>query len=144
MKKIGCFFGTFDPIHNGHLKLVDFFVNKTDIDEVWIIISPLNPFKSKSLTTKEDRFKMAEVSLINKKNIRISKIEFLMTKPNYTINTLNELSTKNPENNFLVPNINSRSQKLKTSNETMSDTSISVTPFIAYLHFHIMIGKVKL
>ena len=102
MKKIGCFFGTFDPIHNGHLKLIDFFVNETDIDEVWIIISPLNPFKSKSLTTKEDRFKMAEVSLINKKNIRISKIEFLMTKPNYTINTLNELSTKNPENNFVL------------------------------------------
>ncbi len=102
MKKIGCFFGTFDPIHNGHLKLVDFFLNKTDLDEVWIIISPLNPLKSKSVRTKEDRFKMAEISFMNKKNIRISKIEFLMNKPNYTINTLNELSIQNPENNFVL------------------------------------------
>ena len=102
MKKIGCFFGTFDPIHNGHLKLVNFFISKTDLDEVWIIISPLNPLKSESIRTKEDRFKMAEISLMNKNNIRISKIEFLMTKPNYTINTLNELSKQNPENNFVL------------------------------------------
>ena len=91
MKTIGCFFGTFDPIHNGHIKLIDFFVNETDLDEVLIIITPLNPLKSKSITTKEDRLKMAEISLLNKKNIRISEIEFLMNKPNYTINTLNEL-----------------------------------------------------
>ncbi len=102
MKKIGCFFGTFDPIHNGHLKLVNFFISKTDLDEVWIIISPLNPLKSESIRTKEDRLKMAEISLMNKNNIRISKIEFLMTKPNYTINTLNELSKQNPENNFVL------------------------------------------
>ena len=98
MKKIGCFFGTFDPIHNGHLKLVDFFVHETDLDEILIIITPLNPLKSKSITTKEDRLKMAKISLLNKKNIRISKIEFLMNKPNYTINTLNELSRLKPEN----------------------------------------------
>jgi len=102
LKKIGCFFGTFDPIHNGHLKLVNFFVNETDLDEVWIIISPLNPLKSESVITKEDRFKMAEISLMNKNNIRISKIEFFMNKPNYTINTLNELSRQNPENNFVL------------------------------------------
>tara|TARA_Y100000768_G_scaffold210060_1_gene158229 strand:+ start:486 stop:1067 length:582 start_codon:yes stop_codon:yes gene_type:complete len=102
LKKIGCFFGTFDPIHNGHLRLIDFFVNETDLDEVLIIITPLNPLKSKSLTTKEDRLKMAEISILNKKNIRISKIEFLMNKPNYTINTLNELSRLNPENKFVL------------------------------------------
>ena len=67
MKTIGCFFGTFDPIHNGHIKLIDFFVNETDLDEVLIIITPLNPLKSKSITTKEDRLKMAEISLLNKK-----------------------------------------------------------------------------
>jgi len=102
LKTIGCFFGTFDPIHNGHIKLIDFFVNETDLDEVLIIITPLNPLKSKSITTKEDRLKMAEISLLNKKNIRISKIEFLMNKPNYTINTLNELSRLNPENKFVL------------------------------------------
>ena len=102
MKTIGCFFGTFDPIHNGHIKLIDFFVNETDLDEVLIIITPLNPLKSKSITTKEDRLKMAEICLLNKKNIRISKIEFLMNKPNYTINTLNELSRLNPENKFVL------------------------------------------
>ena len=102
MKTIGCFFGTFDPIHNGHIKLIDFFVNETDLDEVLIIITPLNPLKSKSITTKEDRLKMAEISLLNKKNIRISKIEFLMNKPNYTINTINELSRLNPENKFVL------------------------------------------
>tara|TARA_Y100001970_G_scaffold77700_1_gene98794 strand:+ start:21985 stop:22566 length:582 start_codon:yes stop_codon:yes gene_type:complete len=102
LKKIGCFFGTFDPIHNGHLRLIDFFVNETDLDEVLIIITPFNPLKSKSLTTKEDRLKMAEISILNKKNIRISKIEFLMNKPNYTINTLDELSRLNPENEFVL------------------------------------------
>ena len=102
MKTIGCFFGTFDPIHNGHLRLIDFFVNETDLDEVLIIITPLNPLKSKSITTKEDRLKMTEISLLNKKNIKISKIEFLMNKPNYTINTINELSRLNPENKFVL------------------------------------------
>ena len=95
------FFGTFDPLHNGHIKLIDFFVNETDLDEVLIIITPLNPLKSKSITTKEDRLKMAEICLLNKKNIRISKIS-LMNKPNYTINTLNELSRLNPENKFVL------------------------------------------
>ena len=102
MKKIGCFSGTFDPIHNGHLKLIDFFIKETDLDEIWIIITPLNPFKSKCLTTKEHRFKMVGLSLINKKNIKISKIEFLLNKPNYTINTLRELSKRYPEKKFIL------------------------------------------
>jgi len=102
LKKIGCFSGTFDPIHKGHLKLIDFFIKETDLDEIWIIITPLNPLKSECLSTKEDRFKMVELSLINKKNIKISKIEFLLKKPNYTINTLRELSLRNPENKFVL------------------------------------------
>ena len=102
MKKIGYFSGTFDPIHNGHLKLIDFFIKETDLDEIWIIITPLNPFKSECLTTEEDRFKMVRLSLINKKNIKISKIEFLLEKPNYTINTLRELSIQNPEKKFVL------------------------------------------
>ena len=135
MKKIGCFFGTFDPIHNGHLKLVNFFINKTDLDEVWIIISPLNPLKSESIRTKEDRFKMAEISLMNKNNIRISKIEFLMTKPNYTINTLNELSIQNPENNFVLllgeDNLN-RFNEWKNHKEILKSHMLYVYPRRTY------------
>ena len=102
MKKIGCFPGTFDPIHFGHLNLIDFFIKETDLDEIWLIITPLNPFKSKCLTTKEERFKMVKLSLSNKKNVKISKIEFLLNKPNYTINTLRELSKQYPENKFVL------------------------------------------
>ena len=89
-------------MHFGHLNLIDFFIKKTDLDEIWIIITPLNPFKSKCLTTKEKRFKMVELSLSNKKDVKISKIEFLLDKPNYTINTLRELSEKYPENKFVL------------------------------------------
>jgi nicotinate-nucleotide adenylyltransferase len=102
LKKIGCFPGTFDPMHFGHLNLIDFFIKETDLDEIWIIITPLNPFKSKCLTTKEERFKMVELSLSNKKDVKISKIEFLLDKPYYTINTLRELSEKYPENKFVL------------------------------------------
>ena len=131
MKKIGCFSGTFDPIHNGHLKLIDFFIKETDLDEIRIIITPLNPFKSKCLTTKEDRFKMVGLSLINKKNIKISKIEFLLEKPNYTINTLRELSIQNPEKKFILligeDNLN-RFNEWKNHKEILDSHMVYVYP----------------
>ncbi len=102
MKKIGCFPGTFDPIHFGHLKLINFFLEKSDLDEVWIIITPLNPLKSKCLTTENVRFKMSELAISHMKNITISKIEFSLNKPNYSINTLKKLSNLYPEKKFVL------------------------------------------
>ncbi|MEE3035143.1 MAG: nicotinate (nicotinamide) nucleotide adenylyltransferase [Bacteroidota bacterium] len=97
MKKTGLFFGTFNPIHNGHLELAQYFINHTDIGEIFFIVTPLNPFKKKSvIVDNKDRLRMVEAATSGEKNFYPSDIEFKISAPNYTIKTILKIKEENP------------------------------------------------
>ena len=99
--KIGLFFGSFNPIHIGHLIIANTMVNQADIDQVWFIISPHNPFKSsKSLLHEFDRMDMVERAIEDNFSLRASDVEFKMPRPSYTVDTLAYLSSKHPNHQF--------------------------------------------
>ena len=101
MKKIGLFFGSFNPIHIGHLILANYIVEHTDLDELWFVVSPQNPLKSKkSLFHDHDRYDMVEMAIKNYPKMRVSDIEFSMPKPSYTIDSLTYLRERYPEYTF--------------------------------------------
>ncbi len=99
--KIGLYFGSFNPIHIGHLAIANYMVEFSDLDEIWLVVSPQNPLKKKnSLLNEFDRFDMVELALKDDLRIKPSDIEFNLPKPSYTIDTLTYLSEKNPKYNF--------------------------------------------
>lgn len=102
--KIGLFFGSFNPIHIGHLALANYFVEFTDIDKIWFIVSPQNPLKErKSLLNDYLRLEMVRIAIYNyPKKYFVSNIEFNMPKPSYTIDTLSYLKEKYPNNEFVL------------------------------------------
>lgn len=101
--KIGLFFGSFNPIHTGHLIIANYMANHTVLDEVWIIVSPHNPLKNKSdLINWYDRLEMAKLATDNAQNIRVSDVEFKLSQPSYTIDTLTHLHEKYPEHQFVL------------------------------------------
>ena len=99
--KIGLFFGSFNPVHNGHLMLANYIVEYTDLDSIWFVVSPQNPFKDKeSLLQDRHRFDMLEMAVGNDSRFEVCDIEFNMPKPSYTIDTLTRLSELYPETEF--------------------------------------------
>ena len=101
MKKIGLFFGSFNPIHIGHLILANYILENTDMEELWFVVSPQNPFKDKkSLLTDHNRLDMVQIALKNYPKMRASNVEFSLTKPSYTIDTLTYLHEKYPDVSF--------------------------------------------
>lgn len=101
--KIGIFSGSFNPIHVGHLILANYIVEYTDIEEVWLLVSPLNPLKSEDdLSDKYVRLEMTKLALEGYPKIKASDFEFDLPKPSYTINTLDALKVKYPEHDFTL------------------------------------------
>lgn len=99
--KIGCFFGSFNPIHIGHLIIANVMQDNTDLDEIWFVVSPQNPFKKqKSLLHEFDRLKMVELAIADHFYFRASDVEFHMPRPSYTIDTLTLLAEKHPQHQF--------------------------------------------
>ncbi len=97
MKKIGLFFGSFNPIHIGHLILANYIVENTDMHELWFVVSPQNPFKEKkSLLKDSNRLAMVNLAIKNYQKMRASDVEFALPKPSYTIDTLVYLKEKYP------------------------------------------------
>ena len=89
MKKVGLFFGTFNPIHIGHLVIANHMVEFSDLDEVWFVITPQSPFKTKqSLLDNNHRYQMVYEAVQEYPNLKASKVEFNLAQPNYTIDTL--------------------------------------------------------
>jgi len=98
MKKVGLFFGTFNPIHIGHLIIANHFVEFTDLQEVWFVITPQNPFKAKaSLLDNNHRYQMVYEAVQDYPKLRPSKIEFDLPRPNYTSDTLAHLAERFPQ-----------------------------------------------
>lgn len=100
---IGLFFGSFNPIHNGHLIVANFILNETGIQKIWFIVSPQNPFKqSKSLLNEYDRLHLTRLAVQDDIRLKASEVEFGLPKPSYTANTLTYLHEKYPENSFSI------------------------------------------
>jgi len=101
--KVGLFFGSYNPIHIGHLAIANYMVEFSDLDELWMVVSPQNPFKTrKNLLNEYDRFKLVELALNDDIKIKASNIEFILPKPSYTIDTLTYLSDKHPQKEFAI------------------------------------------
>lgn len=101
--KIGLFFGSFNPVHNGHLMLANYIVEYTDLDSIWFVVSPHNPFKDMtSLLEDHYRRDMLEMAVKNDERFGVCDIEFHMPKPSYTIDTLMRLSELYPDTDFYL------------------------------------------
>lgn len=99
--KVGLFFGSFNPIHVGHLIIAEAALNETDLDAVWFVVSPQNPFKKlSSLLSELDRIQMVQIAIEGNDRLRASNVEFSMPKPSYTIDTLVVLREQHPGYEF--------------------------------------------
>jgi nicotinate-nucleotide adenylyltransferase len=102
--KIGLFFGSFNPIHIGHVAIAGYVLDHSDLDEVWFVVSPLNPLKNQSdLASDNHRLEMVRLAVeeINQ-NIKVCDIEMSMPRPSYTIDTVNLLKKEYPNKEFAV------------------------------------------
>ncbi|NEU10472.1 nicotinate-nucleotide adenylyltransferase [Flavihumibacter sp. R14] len=99
--KIGLFFGSFNPVHIGHLIIANYMANHTDLDQVWLVVSPQNPLKEKGdLINMYDRLEMAKLAIEDAQNLRVSDVELKLPQPSYTIDTLAFLHERYPEHQF--------------------------------------------
>lgn len=99
--KIGLFFGSFNPIHIGHLVIANHLQEYSDLEQVWLVVSPHNPFKEKSTLAKDyDRLHLVNLAVEDYPNLRSSSVEFNLPQPSYTIDTLAVLNEKYPEHTF--------------------------------------------
>ena len=101
--KIGLFFGSFNPIHHGHLMVASYIANHTQLQQVWLVVSPQNPHKTQlSLLNEYDRLHLAQLAIENDDQIKVSDFEFKLPKPSYTIDTLTYIQEKFPQHQFSV------------------------------------------
>ncbi len=100
---IGLYFGSFNPIHTGHLIIANHITNETDLQKVWFILTPQNPFKpSTSLLNEYDRLHLVQKAIEGNDFLRASDIEFSLPKPSYTVHTLQYLAEKYPSYSFTI------------------------------------------
>ena len=98
---VGLYFGSFNPIHVGHLIIANYMVQHTDMDQIWIVVTPHNPHKTKkSLADNYDRLHMVNLAIEDNDLLRSSSIEFKLPQPSYTVDTLAYVSEKYPQHNF--------------------------------------------
>ena len=130
--KIGLYFGTYNPIHVGHLIIANYMADYTELDQVWLIVSPQNPLKKKS-TLLEDyhRLAMVEIAVEGNEKLTASNIEFKLPQPSYTANTLAYLQEKHPRHEFslIMGEDNLRTlHKWKNYEEILNNHTIYVYP----------------
>ncbi|MEM6723909.1 MAG: nicotinate (nicotinamide) nucleotide adenylyltransferase [Bacteroidota bacterium] len=101
--KIGLFFGSYNPVHVGHLIIANYMVEHTDLNQVWMVVSPQNPFKQKKNLAKDyDRLHLVHLAIGDNPHIKASDIEFSLPKPSYTVDTLAYLYDKYPDQDFAL------------------------------------------
>jgi nicotinate-nucleotide adenylyltransferase len=99
----GLFFGSFNPVHNGHLLIANYMLDKEGLDEIWFIVSPQNPLKeSEELANEQQRLEMMKLAVASEPRFKVSDVEFSMPKPSYTFDTLELLSQAYPERSFFL------------------------------------------
>lgn len=102
-RKVGLLFGSFNPIHTGHLILANFMATHTDLDAVWLVVSPQSPFKvGQELLGENQRLDLVQRAIAGNERLGVLDIEFTMPKPSYTINTLDELRRRYPATQFVL------------------------------------------
>lgn len=103
MNKIGLYFGSFNPIHNGHIHVARQAVLQFKLDQVWIIVSPQNPFKeNNALAPEHHRLQMARLACQAYDFLRVSDIEFSLPRPSFSITTLMAIQEQFPQNNYFL------------------------------------------
>jgi len=101
--KIGLFFGSFNPIHTGHLIIANYMADYTDLHEVWFVVSPQNPFKSEqSLLDENHRLNLLQKAIEGEPRFKASDVEFSLPRPSYTVHTLHYLTEKYPSYEFTL------------------------------------------
>jgi nicotinate-nucleotide adenylyltransferase len=101
--KIGLFFGSFNPIHVGHLIIANYMAQHSDLEQIWLVVSPHNPLKDKkTLARDRDRLNMIELAIAHNTRLRASNIEFKMPQPSYTVDTLAYLAELYPQHEFAL------------------------------------------
>ncbi|MEO8517348.1 MAG: nicotinate (nicotinamide) nucleotide adenylyltransferase [Flavobacterium sp.] len=133
--KVGLYFGTFNPIHIGHLIIANHMAEHSDLDQIWMVVTPHNPLKQKN-TLLDDYHRLEMVFLATKDfpKIKLSDVEFKLPQPNYTVNTLAYLQEKHPQHDFSLimgeDNLNSL-HKWKNYEVILQNHSIYVYPRLA-------------
>jgi len=134
--KVGLFFGSFNPIHNGHLALANYMLEFTDLEQLWFVISPHNPLKQKkSLLADYHRYEMVNLAIGDAPRYKASNIEFGMPQPSYTIDTLVYLKDRYPQLDFVLlagTDILVTFHKWKNHQEILANYSIYVYPRPGY------------
>ena len=133
--KIGLYFGTFNPIHIGHLIIANHFAENSDLDQVWMVVTPHNPLKQKNtLLDDYQRLHLVHLATEDYPKIKPSDIEFKLSQPNYTVNTLIHLKERFPQHEFALimgeDNLNSL-HKWKNYETILENYSIYVYPRIS-------------
>jgi nicotinate-nucleotide adenylyltransferase len=101
--KVGLYFGSFNPIHHGHLLIASYVLNHTELQQVWFVVSPQNPLKpAASLLNEYHRLYLVQLAVEGEKDLKASDIEFKLPKPSYTIDTLTYLQEKYPNHEFSI------------------------------------------
>lgn len=127
---IGLYFGSFNPVHHGHLIIANHILNEGKVRELWFVVSPHNPFKERSsLLNEQHRLQLVRLAIDTTPGMRASNIEFNLPKPSYTIDTLTYLEEKYPKHTFYIvmgsdgfQNIN----KWKNAEQLLKNTSIII------------------
>lgn len=128
--RIGLFFGSFNPVHTGHLIIANHVLTHCDLDQIWFVVSPQNPFKERlTLLNEYDRLHLVNLAIEGDDRLRASNIEFSLPKPSYTIDTLAYLTEKHPDYQFALlmgsDNLNSL-QKWKNYEAILNHYSIYI------------------
>jgi nicotinate-nucleotide adenylyltransferase len=129
--EVGLYFGSFNPIHTGHLIIANHILNETSLQRIWFVVSPQNPFKpSATLLNEYDRLHLVQKAIEADDRLWASNIEFSLPKPSYTVHTLAYLKEKHPSHQFTIIMGSDSFQNL--GNWKNAETIISNYPIIIY------------
>ena len=139
-KKVGLYFGTYNPIHIGHLIIANYMVEFSNLDEIWMVVTPQNPFKKKdSLLDNQQRLQMVYLACENYGKLKPCDVEFKMPQPNYTINTLAQLEEKYPERDF---SLIMGEDNLKSFHK-WKNYEVILERYFIYVYPRVSVGKIE-